>query len=123
MIHIIYIYFIINAFIAGYSIGINEGFWRFILALFFGIPFYSVVFIYTCSEALFKLIDNKTLVTGWFKLYFTNHFNKMDKETISLRKRQYNGTSGIGRKGRRINKYERLFLEQIDKKYKFGITE
>lgn len=121
MIHAIYIYFIINALITGVSIGKKDRISFLIFSSVFGLPFYACAFSYYFIGCLLKLIDDKLLIQGFYRLYFTDKFSAIDKQTVDLRRRQYFGQAGIGVKNRELNKYEKFFLRQIDKKYNYGI--
>lgn len=120
MIHAIYIYFIINAFIAGVTIGNKEGIIFFLIAIFFGIPFYSLIFIYALFEWIVIRVDELLIIRGWYRLLYTDYFGKMDEITIKIRRQQY---LGLRKDKTNCNKYERFFLRQIDKKYNYGITK
>lgn len=116
MIHLIYIYFVVNAFIAGTIY--NEGNdWRGAIVCFLiGIPTYIYLFFLMFCKWLEKII----LIKAWYRLYFTDHFSKMEEWTIKIRSAQYHGQAKLTRNA---NWYERIFLRQIDKKYNYGITK
>lgn len=107
MIHLIYIYFIINAFIAGlfHSDLYN---WKYTLCWFlFGCLF---PFGWFC-----KWGDKEVELTSWFMFIFTNKWGNMnDKEIDYLR---------IAYRGPYLTKYRKWVLRQIDKKYNYGITK
>lgn len=118
MTHAIYIYFIINAFLAGMEFSDNKG--MALTLLFVGLPFYvaGIIWLYAIRRPLIW-IENKSLILGWYRLYFTNYFSKMDYQTIDVRRRQYRGEY----ENINANRYQRFFLRQIDKKYNYGITK
>lgn len=104
MIHLIYIYFIINAFLAG-----NERTWLKVLTYFlFGI-------LLVIGEVIYHLIVHKNflLLFDYYKLYITNDFNYLSSESIKYIKLYYFYDA---------NWYNRLFIKQLDKKYNYGIT-
>ncbi|WP_343566351.1 hypothetical protein [Sphingobacterium sp.] len=117
MIHLIYIYFIINSFLAGMEFSDNKG--MALTLLFFGLPLYTlgIIWLYAIRQPLIW-IENKSLILGWYRLYFTDYFSKMDYQTIDVRRRQYRGEY----ENINANNYQRFFLRQIDKKYNYGIT-
>lgn len=116
MIHLIYIYFIVNAFIAGIWFIDNKGF---SLTMFvFGIPMYMILACWILIREPIVWIENNALFLGWYRLYFTNYFEKMDNHTIEIRRAQYLGKT----KNINANRYQRFFLRQLDKKYNYGIT-
>ena len=120
MIHLIYIYFIVNAFLAGCTVGNKEGVITFFIAVLVGSPLYGILFIYACAEAFIKWSNDKALIKGWYRLYFTNYFAKLGDGTVRIRQAQYWGHKVNGVKA---NSYGRFFLRQLDKKYNYGITK
>jgi hypothetical protein len=107
MIHAIYIYFIINAFIAGYIYSSEENIRLTIIILLFGCLF--------PLGWLFKWIDKEVELTSWFMFIFTKKWGKMTKNQIDYLRTVYNG--------RYLSKYRRWVLRIIDKKYNYGITK
>jgi hypothetical protein len=120
MIHLIYIYFIVNAFIAGVSVGYREKLLDIVVSLTIGLPYYGIVFVYTCIEALIIWIGRVSLIRGWYRLYFTSYFENMSELAIKIRRQQYLGTR---KNSKNANSYERFFLRHLDKKYGYGITK
>lgn len=119
MIHIIYIYFIVNAFIAG--VIFNDNKYLALLCLFFGLPLYVLSFFWAWFlRPSWIWLENNSLLLGWYRLYFTDYFSKMDDLTIKIRRQQY---FGLRNDRTNANRYQRFFLRQIDKKYNYGITK
>jgi len=118
LIHLIYIYFVVNAFLSGIFFDDNKAM-SFTL-LFCGIPLYILIFcwLYIFKKPIFW-IENNLLLLGWYRLFLTNYFAQMDNQTIDIRKKQYFGFY----KNSSANKYQRFFLRQLDKKYNYGITK
>lgn len=105
MIHLIYIYFIVNAFVAGlFHEDLDD--WGFTLVwLFFGCLFP----LYLAWRWLDRTLEINTLLV----LYFTDWFKKKESEMgIQLLRNSY----------KIANPYKRWVLRQIDKKYGWGIT-
>src|SRR5690606_21634092 len=107
MIHAIYIYFIINAFIAGMLSTEN---WKYsILALFFGC-LYPIVWL---SIKLAEITEIRTL----YDLYFSNNFANFNDTQIE-RMKEYHKY--------KVNKkrwYKIWVMKLVDKKYNYGITK
>lgn len=118
MIHLIYIYFIINAFIVGLSFKDDKKILG-TICLVIGLPALILALVYSFIRPVLIWIENNSLLLGWYRLYCTNYFSKMDKQTIDVRSKQYHGKY----KTINANRYQRFFLRQIDKKYKYGITK
>lgn len=105
MIHAIYIYFIINAFIAG--AGHN---WKECLRdILFGLPYHIADIAWSWIKPALKKIDNKIFITAFFTVWFTNKFSDIRPNFVKERYK-------VG------NWFERKLIQQIDKKYKYGIT-
>lgn len=118
MIHLIYIYFIVNAFLAG-----REKDWILsILCMLFGVPIFLFDGLIWLFVESWKYLNNNLLISGLYKLYFTDKLSNFHPEVIELRRKQYFGRIGTGKKNRKLNAYELFFLRQIDKKYNYGIT-
>lgn len=105
MTHLIYIYFIINAFIAGLFHSDLDN-WKYTLCWFF-------------FGALFPLylawgwLDRTLEITTLFVLYFTNWFKTgVSDKGIDILRESY----------KIANPYKKWVLRQIDKKYNYGIT-
>ncbi len=113
MIHLIYIYFIVNAFLAGSQDSLKYG----ILVFLFGIPLYIGVYLIEFFEFLIK----KSLIRAWYRLYFTDYFANANDMFIKVRTAQYQGICKESKDN--LNKYSKFFLRQIDKKYNYGITK
>lgn len=119
-IHAIYIYFILNAFVSGIAFGSNEKWYYSVSMLFFGLPFcilYVAGFIIIGSAGL---ISRKLLIIPWYRLYFTDYFGNVKGDFIRIRRDQYFGRVKFGKKY--MNAYDKFFIRQLDKKYKYGIT-
>lgn len=103
MTHIIYIYFIVNAFLAGQCWGDDKDLRLTVLALFFG----------SLSPVIFALhwIDRKIEFRTILALVFTDHFKK-DINIEYMR--------GIYKYS---NRYKKWVIRMIDKKYNYGITK
>lgn len=115
MIHLIYIYFIINAYIAG-----KEGDNDVLLSIFyilFGLPFVLGSLVVFVAIKLFQVIQLKT----WYRIYFTDYFSCLSKKTIDIKKNQYHGR--FINKRSNFNRYNRFLMRLIDKKYNYGITK
>lgn len=116
MIHLIYIYFIVNAFLAGYEYRWDKHIPVAMVMFLIGLPVilldYLIVFI--------GWIYLKLLIKGWYHLYFTNTFGKSNEMWIKIRRQQY---KGIRADNTNFNWYERFFMRQLDKKYNYGITK
>ncbi len=108
MIHLIYIYFIINALLAGIAIGCDEKPWMIIIAALFGC-LYPLLYLISIAGWIDRQLELHTL----FVLYFTNGFKKVaTPEGISALKRAYP----------KANWYRKWVLRQIDRKYGYGIV-
>lgn len=108
MTHLIYIYFIINALLAGIAIGSNENAWVIIAAALFG-SLYPFVYLISIAGWIDRQLELHTL----FVLYFTDRFKKVQTpEGIAALRRAYP----------KANRYRKWVLRQVDKKYGFGIT-
>ena len=106
MTHAIYIYFIINAFIARYVYGADNNVRLTVLIALFGCLFPLSWF--------FKWLDKEVELTSWYMFIFTNKWSKLkDREIDYLR---------IAYRGPYLTKYRKWVLRQIDKKYNYGIT-
>lgn len=119
MIHLIYIYFIVNAFVAGAVLGNRDGVSNCFVALFVGLPYYGLIFIYAVFEALVVWIVRVTIIKGWYRLYFTDYFSNLDDMTVKIHRHQY---YGLRKDGTNTSWLGKIFLRQIDKKYNYGIT-
>lgn len=114
MIHFIYIYFMINCYIAG-----REGESDLLLSLFyilFGFPFVIGSILVFIFVRLFEVIQFKTL----YRICFTDYFANMSQRTIDIKKNQYHGR--FINKRSNFNRYNRFLMRLIDKKYNYGIT-
>lgn len=120
MTHLIYIYFIVNAFLAGISSVNNYNLLKTLVILLFGLPIGALWFIYACIYDSISWIVTKLIIIGWFRLLFTNYYGNLPKITVKIRKQQY---QGIRSDNTNFNRYERFFMRQIDKKYNYGITK
>lgn len=106
MIHLIYIYFIVNSFLAGLFHKDLENKYYTICWLLFGCLYPLLLFI--------TWIDNKVELSTIFMIYFTDYF-KVNKDRISSDfKWYYNDTD---------SRYKKFILRKIDKKYNYGITD
>lgn len=103
MIHAIYIYFIINALIAG---GETERkiFW---IMFLIGLPYLICDVSWSWIKGLIERYEVVTL----YKLYFTNHFN--DEKWIVILNDIYP----------KSNKYRKWIIRRISNKYNYGITK
>jgi len=107
MIHLIYIYFIINAFLAGMFAQDN---WKYsLLAFFFGC-LYPIVWV---SIRLIEITEIRTL----FDLYFTKNFaNFNDSQIENMKSYHKHQVSN--------NRWFRVWIMKlVDKKYNYGITK
>lgn len=120
MIHLIYIYFIINAFLAGLTVGNKEGVLTLFIAVFFGSPFYGIILLYTSIEQFVKWLNRILLIRAWYRLFLTSYFKNLNEMTIKIRTQQY---KGIRLDKTNMNRYERYFYRKLDKKYNYGITK
>lgn len=105
MTHVVYIYFIINAFIAGIWFSENKGIA--LTMLLFGLPLYIIVGVWSIVRIPIVWLENNSLLLGWYRLYFTDYFSKMDNQTIEIRRAQYFG------KTKNINANKYFFLTNV----------
>jgi len=103
MIHLIYIYFIINAFVAG--VFSTASWQKSVLALFFGC-LYPLIYV----TSFVGWLDRKTEIATLFCLYFTNRFKGFNEEQIDRLKEYYDYQV------EKNNKYKIWVIKQIDKK-------
>lgn len=105
MIHAIYIYFIINAFIAGSGATWKECLRDFLI----GLPYHICDIAWSWIKGPIGALEIKTL----YDLYFTDKFGVEKQFWIDILKSLYP----------KSNKYRRWVIRQIDKKYNYGITK
>lgn len=121
MIHLIYIYFILNAIIAG---GTSMKFMEFTKLFLFGVPIYLSIFIYHFSKNLYEFISVKLILKGWYKLYFTDEYSQRpDDSIIENKRKQYWGLYEGYDSRFNSNWYQRLFIRKLDSKYNHGLTK
>lgn len=108
MIHLIYIYFIINAFFSADG----DSYKMKTLIFLFGLPYYTARAIIAICVALFWKLNSKTFVGSILILWFTDKYNRNDLN-MDLAKERYE-------KG---NWFEKQFIRALDKKYNYGITK
>lgn len=108
MIHAIYIYFIINAFIAG-----SANNWKLLIRdLLIGLPFYVFDIAFSWFSLLIWRLNSKYFFISFFRLWFTDRYKFFEVRMDYVRSRLVEG-----------NWFERQFIRQLDKKYGYGITK
>lgn len=116
MIHLIYIYFLINSYFAYRYKDVEDGFIMYLMLMLFGLVAFIFTKVYEGATYLFK----KSLIKAWYLLYFTDYYANPSDMFIKIRTQQYHGW--------RLNKkensgwYDRFFIRKLDKKYNMGIT-
>lgn len=107
MIHLIYIYFIINAFIAGLVYSDSDNWGITLCWLLFG----CLSPLYLLWNWLDKILEVRTL----FYLYFTNFFkDRLTPEMHTVLRNTYKKETRL---------YKRWVIRQVDRKYNYGITK
>ena len=115
MLHVIYIYFIINAFIVGFGFKTSNDWRVHILFLLFGVPIIVVGLSYSFTVDVIW----KKCLRPLYLVIFTDRFANMSEYTIEIKTKQYRGTLTQGN----FNTYNRFLARLIDKKYNYGITK
>lgn len=111
MIHVVYIYFIANAFLSGERYTWNG--WKYSVYLFlFGTIHYSSIILFALLKAFFFCLSKKTWIPAFLKLWFSSYY-KRDPSEIKI--------EDVRAIYAKASWFERKFIEQMDRKYNYGI--
>lgn len=108
MIHLIYIYFIVNAFLAGSGSTWKECLRDFLI----GIPYHIVDIAWSWIRPLIWRLNSKFYFISFYKLWFTDSYKQTHVRYMDYARKRLKSS----------NWFERQFIKQLDKKYNYGIT-
>lgn len=111
MIHAIYIYFIINAFMAGKRF-VWDGLAFSIYLFLFGLVHHAVIKVLGFFYFIWLVILRKTWIVQLYRIWFTDYYKKAEPVLSMVRKQLKEG-----------GYWERLFLKKYLDKYNHKIEE